>query len=362
MIKIGMDKAVKHRKTIALFTAIMFFAGFVLWDAAATDRALASGADVKEIPHVIKAGDTELAVLSSYNDADLAVEMIKSAYGEDDSSDEAIVSPTLKIELKESAIGEKDPKTVSAKEAASAIIEKNNKENIFTVAVTISGVSTLQVPYEVETVEDENLDEGETKTVQEGQNGEKVIIGDTILVNGEYKNTASVETKIIKEPVNKVVHKGVKKEDEGAGDDGGNNKSSNDDSKGVVTGAFTWPIPSSRYIVSNYGGRVGPIYGNEFHMGIDIAGSYGVPIVAADGGKVVEAGWHSSYGYQVVIQHGNGLKTRYAHNSSLNVSVGQRVSKGQTIALCGSTGDSVAPHLHFEVWLNGSHTNPLNYL
>jgi murein DD-endopeptidase MepM/ murein hydrolase activator NlpD len=99
------------------------------------------------------------------------------------------------------------------------------------------------------------------------------------------------------------------------------------------------------------------------HWGIDVAISTGTPVVAALGGKVVLAGWDSGgYGYLVAIDHAGGLQTRYAHNSKVLVSVGQTVTQGQQISLSGSTGNSTGPHLHFEVYLNGAHVNPANYL
>ena len=85
-------------------------------------------------------------------------------------------------------------------------------------------------------------------------------------------------------------------------------------------------------------------------------------ISAAESGKVITASYHWSYGNYIVIDHGNGLSTLYAHCSSLAVGAGQSVSKGQTIGYIGSTGNSTGPHLHFEVRVNGSRTNPLNYI
>ena len=127
-------------------------------------------------------------------------------------------------------------------------------------------------------------------------------------------------------------------------------------------GGYIWPV-DSRYITSTVGGRNSPGgVGSTNHKGIDIAVPRGTPIYAADGGTVTYSGWMSGYGYLVQIDHGNGYVTRYGHNSSLTVSVGQHVYKGQQVARAGSTGNSTGNHCHFEVRYNGVAKNPLNYL
>ncbi len=128
-------------------------------------------------------------------------------------------------------------------------------------------------------------------------------------------------------------------------------------------GTFTWPVPGWYRISSEYGPRTSPIFGKtEFHTGIDIPASYGQSVSAAASGTVITAGWVRGYGNTVIISHGSGLVTLYGHNSSLTVTSGQKVSKGETIAKIGSTGYSTGNHLHFEVRLNDNHTNPWNYL
>ena len=136
---------------------------------------------------------------------------------------------------------------------------------------------------------------------------------------------------------------------------------SGDKNVGGSTGTMTWPAEGE--ITSPFGWRVHPIFGTQrLHTGIDIGADYGDAIRAADGGVVIHSDWMGGYGNAVIIDHGNGISTLYAHNSQLLVSEGQTVAKGQTVARCGSTGYSTGPHLHFEVWQNGSPVNPLNYL
>lgn len=127
------------------------------------------------------------------------------------------------------------------------------------------------------------------------------------------------------------------------------------------SGALMWP--ASGPITSPFGWRTHPIFGTQrFHSGIDIGADYGDAIAAADSGTVIFSGWMGGYGKAVIIDHGGGISTLYAHNSELLVDEGTRVQKGQTISRCGSTGYSTGAHLHFEVRENGSPVSPMGYL
>lgn len=119
------------------------------------------------------------------------------------------------------------------------------------------------------------------------------------------------------------------------------------------TGKFAWPISGT--MTQRY---------SWYHRGLDIATAHGTPVLASDAGKVMVAGWpdNSGYGNRVVIDHGNGYQTWYAHLSKISVVVGQTVKRGDVVGLEGSTGRSTGPHLHFEIRLNGVHQNPLNLL
>lgn len=129
------------------------------------------------------------------------------------------------------------------------------------------------------------------------------------------------------------------------------------------TGKLAWPVQGHNRISSPYGYRTHPIFGTRlYHAGLDIPAPTGTPITAAADGIVIFAGWQGGYGNCVMISHGNGLVTLYAHNSSLSVLVGDYVTKGETLALCGSTGYSTGPHLHFEVRVDGSTVDPMGWL
>lgn len=125
--------------------------------------------------------------------------------------------------------------------------------------------------------------------------------------------------------------------------------------KGVSTAGYIWPLGGA--ITSYYGPRWG-----RMHTGLDIDGTTGQPIVASKGGRVILASYYGGYGNAVVIDHGGGVTTLYAHQSALNVSEGQSVSQGQVVGYVGATGNVTGDHLHFEVRVNGSPQDPMNYL
>ncbi len=117
------------------------------------------------------------------------------------------------------------------------------------------------------------------------------------------------------------------------------------------------------FISSNFGERQDPFSGHEaFHKGVDFAGSMGEDVVAVAAGVVTWAGERSGYGSMIEISHGNGYVTRYGHNQRTLVAVGQTVSRGQSVALMGSTGRSTGPHVHFEVLRNGRQVNPASFI
>ena len=156
-------------------------------------------------------------------------------------------------------------------------------------------------------------------------------------------------------------------ENQGATDAAGENQNTAQNTtpsgNGQSTGSMIWPCPSSKRVTSDYGPRTSPTNGaSSNHKGIDIGAAYGADIVAADGGTVLVATYSSSGGNYVIIDHGGGLCTVYMHASSLTVSAGQTVSKGQVIAKVGSTGISTGNHLHFGVTLNGVYVSPWGYV
>lgn len=207
--------------------------------------------------------------------------------------------------------------------------------NVTTVqTVTVKEV----IPYEEERVDDSSRYVGSDKVTTYGEEGEKEIVKTVTKVNGKVENEEILSETVLKEPVTQVIRVGTKKRPAGVG-----------------TASFI--TPARGYISSRYGSR-----SRGFHTGLDIAGSYGSPIVAADHGKVIFAGWSGGYGYMVKIDHQNGYVTYYAHNSKLTVKAGDIVTKGEVIAYMGSTGNSTGNHCHFEILKNGSTQNPERYI
>ena len=131
-----------------------------------------------------------------------------------------------------------------------------------------------------------------------------------------------------------------------------------------IGGVFAWPTPGYTRITSKYGMRTHPITGvYKLHTGVDIGAPMGASFVAANDGVVVKAGYNGAYGNMVIIDHGGGVQTLYAHGSEIMVNVGDVVKKGETVVLkVGSTGYSTGPHAHFEVRLNGVVTDPMPYI
>lgn len=211
-------------------------------------------------------------------------------------------------------------------------------EPIVKVMVEESVTLEEDIPFVTETKEDSNMWKGDSKVTQEGSNGVRIASYEIVKENGETVKKELVEETVIKEPVNRIVVVGTK------------------ESPSRGTGSFSWPAVGG-YISSYQGMRWG-----RLHKGIDIAGPSNLSILAADNGTVIYTGYNGGYGNMVKINHNNGMVTLYAHLSSIDVSVGQVVGKGQKIGVMGSTGNSTGTHLHFEVYKNGQLVNPTDFL
>ena len=214
------------------------------------------------------------------------------------------------------------------------------------VQITKTETYEEEIPFETVTKKDDTQYTDYSKVTQQGKNGLQKKVDKVTYVNGTETKRENVSSTVLEEPTDKVIVTGTKKRPLYTG-------------PGESSGKFQWPVPSLKVITTNFEYRWG-----SFHPALDISGysAYGKSIVAADGGTVVASGWGNGYGNRIIIDHGNGYRTLYAHCSELLVPTGTKVSKGQLIARVGSTGNSTGPHLHFEVILNGVKQNPLHYV
>ncbi len=205
---------------------------------------------------------------------------------------------------------------------------------------TVSYEAPISCP--VEEVDDNTIYVGTSKIMVQGEEGLADVQANVTYVNGYEMERDIIQSTTLIEPTTTTVAIGTLARP-----------------KTASYGSYTWPVSGS--ITSYFGSRY--IFGSySYHSGIDIACSYGTSIKAADGGTVTFAGYKGSYGYLVIITHDNGNQTYYAHNSSLLVSTGDKVYRGETIAKAGSTGTSTGNHCHFEIRVNGKAVNPLSYL
>lgn len=125
---------------------------------------------------------------------------------------------------------------------------------------------------------------------------------------------------------------------------------------------YIWPTNNTRVVTSPYGERWCPFHGYESHNGADIDAARGSAVLAAKSGRVIQAGWNGGYGISVMIAHDDGITTLYGHMDGCSVSVGQTVSQGETIGICGNTGNSSGAHIHYTMYKNGGTIDPLPYL
>lgn len=220
------------------------------------------------------------------------------------------------------------------------VLNLNCLEPLINVVVVKEITVEESIAYATEYKETDSLYRGETQVVKKGTNGKKMVTYEVKETNGATLEKTTLNEIVISEPVSAVVNKGTKAValSSRSGD-----------------GILNWPM--SGKITSPYGTR-----SSGFHSGIDIGGVIGRGVYAAAGGTVEKASWYYGYGNCIVINHGNGMKTRYAHLSAYKCKVGDTVERGQLIGLCGNTGRSTGPHLHFEVIVNGATKNPINYL
>ena len=234
-----------------------------------------------------------------------------------------------------------DAKEKDIRDPESAINEYYSGGGAISYTVTLAETKTESIPFNTVYKNSSSHYEGEKVTSVAGKNGEKTLTYEVTYKDGKESSRLLISETEISPATDKIVLVGTKKST-------------------ASTGAYAFPL-KTMYVTSNYGGR----YLNskyDYHLGVDLRASKGTSVYASDGGLVIFSGYMGSYGYLIQIQHDNGDVTYYAHLSSLGVSKGVRVYKGQYIAKSGATGNVTGAHLHFEIRRNGKTVNPLTLL
>ena len=309
-----------------------------------------SSANYKRACGIYINGELLCAVLNE-SDALSVLDSILAPYEKNVKSD-TIVGFVEEIEYVQGYYPENSDIIWDTSELLKVLQSKNSPVRV-KIMKTVTRYETIK--YDTVKRNPSTLYKGTKKTLQKGKNGKMLITELVTYIGSKKAYTATVSEKVITQPTTEIVQIGTK-----SSYYGGSYSSS--------TG-FIWPTRGAYRVSSHYGYRSASISGWSYHGGIDIVlgsgSSAGIPVVAAASGTVVTAysGWRG-YGHTVVIDHGNGIKTRYAHMypGSITVRVGQRVYQGQQIGRIGSTGNSTGPHLHFEMLVNGYKVNPYPYI
>ncbi len=216
--------------------------------------------------------------------------------------------------------------------------------NHLQVMHTVTQVREEEIPYPEEEQDSELYYSGTQIISQSGRNGLKNVTEDVSYIDGVEVGRVFISEEITQEARTQITLNGIRQSSD----------STNSYTGDVVSGSgsFIWPVPAYTQTTTEFGA----------HRGLDIPAPAGSAILAADTGTVIEAGYHGSWGYYVLIDHGNGMTTRYAHCSRLDVTPGMNVQQGTQVGLVGNTGNSYGNHLHIEFTVNGILVNPRGYI
>jgi murein DD-endopeptidase MepM/ murein hydrolase activator NlpD len=386
-----LKKAGNRRKmAIGLGLAVVVLVGGVAVGTAGRGEAEPQKAKLAEVPEAVDtwsilAAGNEIARLDSEEDAHGVLEQVKAAYLTEGTevlevsfAEEVVVtqsaiengeSPVLTSEEAITLIltGSKEPKTyvVQGGDTLWDIALANNLSpyelmemnpgvedkvsigqtlNLYQVKpyVTVRTKEILvaeeRVEYPVQYENTSNLYKGQSQVKAAGSYGAKSVRAEVVKENGQLVATTVLEETVLEQPVTQVTLVGTK-------------------TVPITTGTGQLGIPVTNVEISSaFGSR-----GGGRHLGVDLRMPKGSPVMAADSGTVTKAAYSGSYGNLIIINHGNGMQTYYSHCNTINVSVGQTVTKGDVIGTIGATGNATGYHLHFEVRINGVAQNPVNY-
>lgn len=293
-----------------------------------TVSALAGAADGLDMMAVLTVNGETVGACRSAEEVQSALDSLLDAYKSDE-SDRARFVENVNVTM--------SPAPADAEISAKELTQELTEQNLLDVEVYSTLEYTEPIPYATRTVENDELDQYTAKTVQFGQDGEAAVQAAVVTLNGVETQRTVVSRAVLTQATDAVVAVGTR-------------------SNGIGTGSLIAPVTNYRF-TSAFKFRNG-----RWHKGVDLAVSEGTPVYAADNGKVIVSEWSDSYGNYIIIDHQNGVKTLYAHNSALLANVGDTVTKGRQIALSGNTGNSTGPHVHFEVHYNGTAVNPELYV
>lgn len=289
---------------------------------------------------IIKIDNHDLTYILNKEESDYIFQRIKNYYISNLKEDKSSITDCIiknKISYEPVDLTIKDIKGLD--NCIDALIASESKKPLLNIEVKVNKEETLTINpnLSIKTSMDMNL--GTSKVEFNGEAGLKNVVKESIYLNNNLVTEKIISEKIIKEPKDKVVLKGI-----------------NGPSLLNSDVAFI-EKPSRGAITSNFGERWG-----RNHKGIDIAGNIGDPIKCPLDGIVTYSGWMDGYGNVIIVTHSDGLETRYGHCSKLNVKKNDKIKKSDIIGFIGNTGNSTGPHLHFEVRKNGVAMNPMKYI
>lgn len=213
------------------------------------------------------------------------------------------------------------------------------------VCTVVHSTTDNAIPFSTTTRNNDKQLRGYSAVVQQGQNGVSRVTEDITYINGKEASRKQISSETVSEPVTKIVEVGTAR-----------SLVSESDKKIAQSSGFIFPLPRKGWVVSAYFGD------GRNHRAVDLACDAGTSIYAVKAGTVIQSGWDGNYGYSIVIDHGNGVQTRYSHESELYVKAGDKVSAGEVIGAVGRTGNASGNHLHFEVIINGNRVDPAPYI
>lgn len=288
---------------------------------------------------LIKVDEKNLGVLENKEKGEELISRIKDYYIEKHKiSRDSIISIKVKNNISYIPYNTSVSEVNSVEDLYKGIMEVNHNKPMIDVEIVYKTESTENINQGTTITNSDELFMGESKVKDPGEAGKKSVEKEITLKNSTIISEKKIKEKIISNPQNKIVVNGTKNP--------------------VGTNVAFLSKPSRGAITSNFGSR----WQGESHHGVDIAGNVGDPVSAALEGTVNKVGYDNIYGNYIKVDHGKGVETLYGHLSKVNVSINQKVKKGDTIGKVGNTGRSTGPHLHFELRLNGIAQNPMAYI